>query len=111
MYLCNVDITVVHFDRQTQQYVCTPIHGASWYTQLRRIGSDKDSDVTRETKVRIPESLSPNVPAMMTDIICRGIVESVQRRAELDQYEHFGVSEVRDNRRGYGLRHWTVIGS
>lgn len=112
MYLCNEDITVVHFDKQQQEYICRPLSGVSWYTQKRRTGSDKDSDAVQETKVRIPERLSPDVaPVAVSDIVCRGIISSVQRRSELEQYEHFGVVEVRDNRRGHGLRHWAVIGS
>ena len=45
------------------------------------------------------------------DIVCRGKIVTINRRADLENYERFIVTEVRDNRRGKRLRHWAVIGA
>ena len=113
MYCADEIATVVQYDRTTQQYTCTVITGISWYTSVKRYLQTTDAREIRETTVRIPEEHMPDELAIhANDIMLRGKVASdINRRADLEPYERFTVTEVRDNRRGTRLRHWVVIGA
>ena len=63
--------------------------------------------------MRIPEERMPaGLKIQPNDFVLRGrIASEIKRRADLEPYERFAVTEVRDNRRGKRLRHWAVIGA
>lgn len=113
MYCATETVTVVQFDRKSQRYTCTVIDGASWYTANKRNLQTTDAKENRETTVRIPEEYMPaGLVIECGDIMLRGKVASeIKRRADLEPYERFAVTEVRDNRRGTCLRHWAVVGA
>lgn len=112
MYCADEAITIVQFDRKTQQYRCTVIDGVSWHTVCKRYLQTTDAPEARVTTVRIPEDQMPDALTIEAgDIVCRGRVSNINRRADLEQHERFEVTEVRDNRRGLRLRHWAVIGA
>ena len=112
MYCADETVTVVQFDRKNQQYACTVVKGVSWYTKVVRALQGTDAPQSKETTVRIPEEHMPAGLAIKSgDIVCRGVAGDIDRRADLEQYERFEVTEVRDNRRGTRLRHWAVIGA
>lgn len=112
MYCANETVTLVQFDRVGKQYVCTVISGVSWSGQYRRRLNSTNETAEQSTIVRIPEREMPTgVTIRKDDFVCRGAVSGIDRRADLERYERFCVSELRDNRRGRNLRHWAVIGS
>ena len=112
MYLTDEIVTVVHFDRGAKAYICTVIGGVSWQTATRRLLQTTDAKEVTTTTVRIPEENMPDgLRIIPGDILCRGIVHSIDRRIDLEQYERFEVNEVRDNCRGSMLKHWAVIGA
>lgn len=112
LYCADQTVTVVQFDRTAQQYTCAVIEGVSWCTTSKRYLATTDAKESTVTTVRIPEE---HMPAGLTiranDIVCYGKVSNISRRADLEKYERFTVTEVRDNRRGKRLRHWAVIGA
>lgn len=113
MYCTDETVTVVQYDRNTQLYTCTVITGVSWYTENKRYLQTTDAKESRETTVRIPEERMPaGLKIQPNDFVLRGrIASEIKRRADLEPYERFAVTEVRDNRRGKRLRHWAVIGA
>lgn len=112
LYCADQTVTVVQFDRTARQYICTVIEGVSWHTVSKRYLQTTDAKESAETTVRIPEEHMPEgLTIRANDIVCRGKVTGISRRADLEPYERFAVTEVRDNRRGKRLRHWAVIGA
>lgn len=112
MYCASETVTIVQFDRTAQEYTCVVVDGVSWHTTSRRYLQTTDAKESTETTVRIPEECMPAGLAIhANDIVCRGRVTGISRRADLEPYERFTVTEVRDNRRGKRLRHWAVIGA
>lgn len=112
MYCASETVTIVQFDRTAQEYTCVVVDGVSWHTTSRRYLQTTDAKESAETTVRIPEECMPTGLAIRAnDIVCRGKVTGISRRADLEPYERFAVTEVRDNRRGKRLRHWAVIGA
>lgn len=112
MYCANETVTIVQFDRAAQEYTCVVVDGVSWHTTSRRYLQTTDAKESVETTVRIPEERMPTgLTIHANDFVCYGKVTGVSRRADLEAYERFTVTEVRDNRRGKRLRHWAVIGA
>lgn len=112
LYCADETVTVVQFDRTAQQYTCAEIEGVSWCTVSKRYLATTDAKESTVTTVRIPEEHMPvGLVIRENDIVCRGKIGTINRRADLENYERFTVTEVRDNRRGKRLRHWAVIGA
>lgn len=112
LYCADQTVTIVQFDRTAQQYICTAVSGVSWHTVSKRYLQTTDAKESTETTVRIPEENMPvGLVIRENDIVCRGKIGTINRRADLENYERFAVTEVRDNRRGKRLRHWAVIGA
>lgn len=112
MYCASETVTIVQFDRTAQEYTCVAVDGVSWHTVSKRYLQTTDAKESVETTVRIPEECMPaGLAIRANDIVCRGKVTGISRRADLEPYERFTVTEVRDNRRGKRLRHWAVIGA
>ena len=113
MYCADETVTVVQYKRMLNQYTCTVIEGVSWCTVSKRYLATTDAKESTVTTVRIPEEHMPEgLTIRSNDIVCHGkVTDAINRRADLEKYERFTVTEVRDNRRGKRLRHWVVIGA
>ena len=112
MYCASETVTIVQFDRTTQEYTCVAVDGVSWHTTSRRYLQNTEEKESAETNERIQEECMPTgLTIRANDIVCRRKVTGISRRADLEPYERFTVTEVRDNRRGKRLRHWAVIGA
>ena len=112
LYCADETVTVVQFDRTAQQYICTAVSGTSWHTVSKRYLQTTDAKESAETTVRIPEECMPTgLTIRANDIVCRVKVTVIILLADLEPYDRFTVTEVRDNRRGKRLRHWAVIGA
>lgn len=112
LYCADQTVTVVQFDRTAQEYTCVFVDGVSWHTTSHRYLQTTDAKESAETTIRIPEENMPvGLVIRENDIVCRGKIGTINRRADLENYERFTVTEVRDNRRGKRLRHWAVIGA
>lgn len=113
LYCADQTVTVVQFDRKNQIYICTVVEGVSWHAVSKRYLQTTDAKESAETTVRIPEENMPvGLVIRENDIVCHGkVTDAINRRADLEPYERFTVTEVRDNRRGKRLRHWAVIGA
>ncbi len=112
LYCADQTVTVVQFDRKNQIYICTVVEGVSWHAVSKRYLQTTDAKESTETTIRIPEENMPvGLVIRENDIVCRGKIGTINRRADLENYERFTVTEVRDNRRGKRLSHWAVIGA
>lgn len=112
MLYADETVTCVHFDKESRQYICTVISGASLYSAETRNIADTNETAKCETTMRIPEGNMPDgLTIQKGDFICFGEVSGINRRADIDQYDRFVVNEVRNNCRGRALRHWKVVGS
>lgn len=112
MYCASETVTIVQFDRTAQEYTCVVVDGVSWHTVSKRYLQTTDAKESTETTIRIPEENMPvGLVIRENDIVCRGKIGTINRRADLEAYERFTVTEARDNRRGKRLRHWAVIGA
>lgn len=111
---CTETITIVQYgyDPKTdmEAYSCTVIEGVSWFGKLVAAVEDKGLTGATKVTVRIPESVMPDITIKNGDYIVRGVVESVEKQADLSDREYFMVLSVGDNRRGR-LRHWAVSGA
>lgn len=114
MLECTETITIVHWNADAQIYDCTVITGCSWYSQESRTLYDRDASRCTKTTVRIPATAIPQegLTAAKGDIVCRGEVNDIDRRQDLEQYERFEITEIRRNLRGYApLQHIALIGA
>ena len=108
---CTETITVVQYgyDPETDMdaYTCTVIEGVSWHGKLVAAVESKGLTGATKVTVRIPESV---ITIRNGDYIVRGMVEFVEKQADLSGREYFTVLSVGDNHRGT-LRHWAVSGA
>lgn len=117
MLACTETITHIQlcYDRETdlEGYVCTVIHGVSWFGKL--IATPENKGLTGATKVtvRIPAEEMPVCSIRNGDFIVRGAVTAIEKQADLKGMEYFTVLSIGDNRRSRrkDLRHWAVSGA
>jgi hypothetical protein len=117
MLACVETITLIQrkYDatKDKETYICTHVHGVSWYGKL--VATVESKGLRGETKVtvRIPEDSMPEVMIQRGDFIVRGTVETISKQADLDGLEYFSVLSVGDNCRSQrkDLRHWAVSGA
>ena len=117
MLACTETITHIRlcYDRKTdlESYVCTAIHGVSWFGKLIATPENKGLTGAAKITVRIPEDAMPNITIRNGDFIVRGAVDAIEKQADLKGLEYFTVLSVGDNRRSRrkDLRHWVVSGA
>ena len=117
MLACTETITHIQMQHNKETgkdfYVCTRIDGVSWYGKLIATPESKGLTGAVKVTVRIPEDSMPDVIISRGDFIVRGIVESIEKHADLKGKEYFTVLSVGDNRRSRrkNLRHWAVSGA
>ena len=98
MLACTETITHIRlrYDRKTDTdaYICTAIHGVSWFGKLIATPENKGLTGAAKITVRIPE-------------------DAIEKQADLKGLEYFTVLSVGDNRRSRrkDLRHWVVSGA
>jgi hypothetical protein len=116
MLACVETITLIQrkYDatKDKEAYICTPIHGVSWYGKLEATVESKGLRGETKVTVRIPEDSMPEVMIQRGDFIVRGTV-TIEKQADLEGLEYFSVLSVGDNRRSQrkDLRHWVVSGA
>lgn len=110
---CTETVTLVHLLRgdDGDTYLCTVIHGASWY---RKAVTAIDGDGARPVpvcKVRVPaENMPEGVTPAEGDYLVRGVLEEVRRApADFSGREYVLLTVAGDNRRGR-LPHWFLSG-
>ena len=117
MLACTETITHIRlcYDRKTdlESYVCTAIHGVSWFGKLIATPENKGLTGAAKITVRIPEDAMPDITIRNGDFIVRGAVDAIEKQADLKGLEYFTVLSVGDNRRSRRktLRHWAVSGA
>lgn len=117
MLACTETITLVQRKNDkatdTDSYICTVIEGVSWFGKLVASVENKGLTGAVKTTVRIPEDAMPDVVIQRGDFIVRGIVEGIEKQADLNGLEYFSVLSIGDNRRSKrkDLRHWAVSGA
>ena len=113
MLACTETVTLVHPVREddSDTYVCTIIHGASWYRKAVITQSADGAKPVPVCKVRIPaENMPEGTTPEEGDYLVRGVLEAVQRApADFAGMEYMLATAVGDNRRGK-LRHWSLSG-
>ena len=117
MLACTETITHIRlcYDRKTdlESYICTAIHGVSWFGKLIATPENKGLTGAAKITVRIPEDAMPDITIRNGDFIVRGAVDAIETQADLKGLEYFTVLSVGDNRRSRrkDLRHWAVSGA
>lgn len=117
MLACTETITHIRlcYDRKTDTdaYICTAIHGVSWFGKLIATPENKGLTGAAKITVRIPEDAMPDITIRNGDFIVRGAVDAIEKQADLNGLEYFTVFSVGDNRRSRrkDLRHWAVSGA
>lgn len=117
MLACTETITHIRlrYDRKTDTdaYICTVIHGVSWFGKLIATPENKGLTGAAKITVRIPEDAMPDITIRNGDFIVRGAVDAIEKQADLKGLEYFTVLSVGDNRRSRrkDLRHWVVSGA
>ena len=117
MLACTETVTLVQrrYDSKTDTdaYVCTAIHGVSWFGKLIATPENKGLTGAAKITVRIPEEQMPDITIRNGDYIVRGAVDAIEKQADLKGLESFTVLSVGDNRRSRrkDLRHWAVSGA
>lgn len=117
MLACTETITHIRlrYDRKTdaEEYICTAIHGVSWFGKLIATPENKGLTGAAKITVRIPEDAMPDISIRKGDFIVRGAVDAIEKQADLKGLEYFTVLSVGDNRRSRrkDLRHWAVSGA
>lgn len=110
----NADCTVYHkvYDNTTRldrwerrQYL-----GVNWYAKQATMVGENGLMAADTLTVRIPATTN-SAPAAVGDSIVRGLIDKdIAQPKELNQYEHYTITAVRDNCRGICGRHWRIEG-
>lgn len=109
MLACDKTATLVRLEGE--RYSCTALKGVSWFAKTVAAVSTDGAKPVNILKVRIPENVMPEgVIPRPGDFLVLGVLEAMERPADLLGREYFQVTAVGDNRRG-GLRHWSVSGA
>ena len=115
MLACTETITHIRlrYETDTDAYICTAIHGVSWFGKLIATPENKGLTGAAKITVRIPEDAMPDITIRNGDFIVRGAVDAIEKQADLKGLEYFTVLSVGDNRRSRrkDLRHWVVSGA
>lgn len=113
MIACTDTVTLVHPVRgdDGDTYVCTSIHGASWYRKAVIAPDGDGAKPAPVCKARIPaENMPEGVIPEEGDYLVRGALETVRRApGDFAQREYMLVTVAGDNRRGR-LQHWFLSG-
>lgn len=113
MLVCAETVTLVHPVRgdDGDAYICTVIHGASWYRKAVVVLDGDGAKPVPVCKVRIPaENMPDGAVPEEGDYLVRGVLEAVQRApADFSQREYVLLTTVGDNRRGR-YPHWFLSG-
>lgn len=110
MLHCDQTITLIQHitenDRDT--YTCRAVTESSWYakTVITTSGDGAKPSNTYEVRVMGDVDISPS-PG---DYVALGVIESINKPSDLKGVEHFRITSVGDNRRGW-LPHWRLSGS
>lgn len=113
MLSCTETVTLVHPIRgdDKDSYICTVIHGVSWYRKAVIAPSGDGAKPVPVCKVRIPaENMPESITPEEGDYLVRGKLEAVRRApADFSEREYALITVVGDNRRGR-LQHWFLSG-
>ncbi len=111
MLECNKTVTVVRYTGEG--YVCTPIHGVSWFEKLKVAVQEKGLAAVNTFTVRIPDAALPEgFMPRVGDVVLRGAAGEITGPADMGAYRHFTVKGVGDNRRESSrLKHVAVTGA
>lgn len=110
MLMCDQTVTLVHHVKgdDGDTYTCTTFDNASWFARntITTSGDGAQPVNTYEVRIMTKEDIAPD----MGDYVVLGAVESVSKPSDLVSYDHFRVTAIGDNRRGW-LAHWRLSGS
>lgn len=113
MLACTETVTLVHPVREDDgdAYLCTVIHGASWYRKAAISTSVDGAKPVPVCKVRIPaENMPEGISPEEGDYLVRGEAAEVKcAPADLEGREYTLLTTVGDNRRGR-FPHWALSG-
>lgn len=112
MLECNKTVTVVRYTGEG--YVCTPIHGVSWFEKLKVAVQEKGLAAVNTFTVRIPDAALPEgFMPRVGDVVIQGkVTGEITKQADIGAYHHFTVKGVGDNRRESSrLKHVAVTGA
>ena len=107
---CDHTITLVHHIPKADgdRYTCHTVNNASWFAKITIATSGDGVKPVNTFDVRIMDALEGHIPDL-GDFCVHGIVEHVEKPADLKEHEYFRITAIGKNYRG-GLPHWRVSG-
>lgn len=109
MLMCDNTVTIVHHVKgvDSDTYICTPCGRASWF---KKRGITTDGDGAKPTNTYESRIMgNDNIFVALGDFVVLGIVSDVEKPSDLNDFDHFRITAIGDNRRG-GLPHWRLTG-
>ena len=109
MLACTETVTIIHHLKNIDSdvYTCTVFNNASWFKKTTISTSGEGAKPSNSYECRIfGADLSP---ASVGDFVALGTVESINKPSELKGIDHFRITSIGDNRRGF-LPHWRYSG-
>ena len=109
LLLCNETVTLIQHIKGTDAdtYKCTVCEGASWYKKTTITTSAEGARPTNTYEVRIMGG--ENITPALGDYMALGVVNAVEKPADLKGVDHFRITAIGDNKRGR-LAHWRCSG-
>lgn len=106
----NLTLTLVKHIKTVDgdTYACHTVDGCSWFGKTTIATSADGAKPVNSFDVRIFDKLTGHEPAN-GDYIVKGLIETVEKPADLKGWEHFRITAVGNNLRGI-LAHWRVSG-
>ena len=109
MLMCDQTVTLVHHvkGKDGDTYTCSTYDGASWFAKQTISTSADGAKPANSYEVRI--MTREDISLDMGDYVALGAVENITAPSDLAKHEHFRVTAIGDNRRGW-LSHWRLSG-
>lgn len=106
---CTETVTVISKNKGIDDdlYICKVFDGASWHSRVTISTSGDGAKPVNTYECRIMGDI--DIEVKTGDYVAKGIVESIEKPADLKNIDHFRITAVGDNRRGK-LAHWRLSG-
>ena len=106
---CTETVTLVHHIKDDEDtFICQKIDKASWFSKVTISTSADGAKPVNTFEVRLFGDLTGVEPSL-GDYVVKGIINHIEKPADLKNTVYFRITAIGDNRRG-GLPHWRVSG-
>lgn len=106
---CTETITLVHhIKNDDDSYTCHTVKNASWFSKTTITTAADGAKPVNTYDVRIFSDFEGVTPSL-GDYVVKGIINSVEKPADLKNEVYFRITAIGHNKRG-GLAHWRLSG-